>query len=364
MAVKTQAIRPGIRNQDELARHLGVTRLTVHRALTGRAGVGEARRRQVIEAARELGYRPNGAARAVVSGRFNSVALVLSTEGRRSTIFPGLIVGAGDALAEHDMHLTIARLPDEKLTDEAYMPRALREWTVDGLLINYNQEIPEKLVELVERHQIPSVWINSKQPADCVYPDDAGGARDATERLLALGHRRIAFVSFAQPLHYSGQDRRDGYEQAMRSAGLCPRFILQPHGGTTATEMGEDVRPAAIEILRRADRPTAIIAYAVREAAAMLHAAAWLHLDVPRDLSLITFAESIQDDTVMPLSKIWISRVALGRSAVEMLIKKINNPSYPLPPKAMPLNWWQGTTCGPCNPPECPIGDGYIRSSS
>jgi DNA-binding LacI/PurR family transcriptional regulator len=315
-------IQQTVKNQDELARYLGVTRLTVHRALNGQPGVGQAKRQKIVQAARDLGYRPNAAARATVTGRFNAAALVLSTQSGRSTLFPGLVAGAADALAAHDMHLSIARLPDEKLTDEGYMPRVLREWTVDGLLINYNQEIPDRLVELVQRHRIPSIWINSKQPADCVYPDDFGGGLQATERLLALGHRRIAFLSFSRPQHYSGADRLGGYEQAMRAMGLTPLPVLRPARGNKLDATGDDLRPLTSEVLQGSERPTAVLTNGVREAVALMHAAAWLHLEVPRDLSIASFAESVEDDAVVPLSKMRITRTDLGRLAVKMLLEK------------------------------------------
>lgn len=337
----------------QIAAEAGVTAQTVSNVLRGRTrGVwtSSASRAEHIKAiAERLGYRPNSAARAVVSGRFHTAALVLSTEGRRSTLFPGLVTGAADALAERDMHLTIARIPDHKLTDEDFMPRALREWTADGLLINYNQEIPEKLVDLVARHRIPSIWINSKQPANCIYPDDFEGAKLATEKLIALGHRKITFANYAAPLHYSRQDRQDGYAFAMREAGLTPQFFLRPSQASSTQRPGDDLRQHGIDALSGEDRPTAVLTYSGCEATSILHAAAWLQLRVPTDLSVVSFGESVQDDTVMPLSKIWISRIRLGELAVDMLMQKINDPSTDLPPHALALKWWEGSTTAPVN---------------
>ena len=79
------------------------------------------------------------------------------------------------------------------------------------------------------------MWVNAKFEVDCVYPDDYGAAKSATRQLIELGHRRIAFVHFINPLfgatfeesrprfHYSVEDRAFGYRDAMREAGLSPR---------------------------------------------------------------------------------------------------------------------------------------------
>jgi len=100
-------------------------------------------RRRVRQAAERLGYRPNNSARAMATGRLGCAALVLSTQGYRSTLPAELLRGIDEELARHNMHLTIARLPDEKLTREGYVPKILREWLSDGLLINYTSDIPD-----------------------------------------------------------------------------------------------------------------------------------------------------------------------------------------------------------------------------
>ena len=67
------------------------------------------------------------------------------------------------------------------------MPRLLTEACSDGLLIDYTHAIPPALLALIERHRIPAVWINSRQPLDCVRPDDEAAGYDATRRLLERG---------------------------------------------------------------------------------------------------------------------------------------------------------------------------------
>jgi LacI family transcriptional regulator len=152
--------------------------------------------------------------------------LIRSTVVGRSTLFRDLLIGIEDALAERDLYLTLARLPDQTLTEDNSVPKILREWMADGLLLNYHQDIPPRLQAIVEKHGLPSIWINSKHPTDCVYPADFETGRSATEHLLQMGHSRIAFATL-RTTHYSAADWEGGYAQAMQQSGAVPRFCCK-----------------------------------------------------------------------------------------------------------------------------------------
>src|SRR4028118_814127 len=206
--------------QQQIAEALGVSRQAVSFALSGGGTLSQETRAQIIKAATEMGYRPNHSARAMRSGRFDYIALLLSTQTNR-TYLPGeLFRGILEELALHDLHLNVTRLPDEKLSDQSFVPKIMRELMVDGLLIDYIFNVPEHLIKMIEQHQIPSIWINSQRENDCVYPDDYQGAYKATRHLLGLGHRCIAYVQHPHNMHYSARERRRGYEQAMSEANL------------------------------------------------------------------------------------------------------------------------------------------------
>ncbi len=336
----------------EIAIRAGVTDMTVSRVLNGSykatrpKAVEQAKR--ISRIASDLGYMPNAAARSVASGRFNCACLLSSTSGHRSTLFPGLLRGAHDALAEHDMHLTLAHVDDRKLSDETFLPKALRQWMADGLLINYTQEIPDVLVQRISRQRIPSVWLNSRQEADSVYFDDQAAGRTLTEKLLALGHRRIAFVHYGVVRHYSIAARRAGYEAAMTQAGLTPLSIQREFDKPTLDSAGESTVPLSVSWLSGPDRPTAAVTYSLAEATTTWLAAQHLGLRVPVDLSLATFADSIDEGMGQRITRMWTSHGEMGREAVEMLTEKINRPADRLLPRVLALKWWEGATCGPC----------------
>jgi LacI family transcriptional regulator len=333
---------------EEVAAAAGVSRNTVSRVLNGKTkavwpSIAE-RAERIRRAAAKLGYRPHGAARAMSRGRFGCAALLLSTEPGRSTLPKALLDGVHDALVRHDMHLTVARLPDEKLTSEGFVPKVLREWTADGLLINYNRDIPQKMVGLIERHSLPAIWLNCKRKSDCVHPDDLGAGRMATEHLIALGHRMIAYVHYSpadeEPRHYSEVDRQAGYEKAMRSAGLAPR-VLRPAPREGELDLLGFTRPW----LSGRDRPTAVVAYG--HPSLVQYAAATMGLRVPDDLSVVCFAERRPDALGSRVTTAIVPAFEMGSEGVEMLIQKLKRPKKALAPRVVPARIGEGATTAP-----------------
>ena len=328
----------------QIATHVGLSAKTVSRILSHADAPHRAETRErVLAAARDLGYRPNLSARAMRTRRAGSVALLLSTVTHRSVLSNPLREGIQSALAEHGLHLLVASLPDARLTDEGFLPQVLREWATDGLLINYNAEVPPAMPAIITRHDIPSVWINAKREADCVHPDDFAAARQATERLIALGHRRIGFVEFGGVAHYSAADRRSGCRAALTAAGLGPPELLEG-GGASATRAEQ-----ACAWLRRpaGDRPTAVLAYGAGLALPIVHAAALCGVQVPGDLSVITIADELDVNLGRPIDTFVLPQELMGRTAVGMLVEKMAEPSHAQPPRAIPLAFAPGSTVGP-----------------
>ncbi len=326
---------------------------TVSRVLNGTfrsIGISHSSAERIRKIARQMGYRPNAAARAVRSGRFAQVALLVGTEGMRSRIFAGLLAGIHEGIAEDRLNLMLVRMPDELLTDLTVMPRALEEAASDGFLVDYTHGIPDRMIQLIRSFRIPAVWINSKQDFDCVRPDDLSAGRDATGQLLSLGHRRVAYANytygpgFPQP-HYSVAERQAGYEQAMRAAGLTPRVLR-------ATEGYDVVATKRVAFSRRwlggPDRPTGVVCYGGSEAQPIFHAATCMGLAMPGDLSLTMFGEA-PIKWFGPLLSAWLTPDReVGREATRMLLEKIRRPERKLASRTVPFNFFEhGATCAP-----------------
>jgi DNA-binding LacI/PurR family transcriptional regulator len=336
----------------DIAEHLGLARSTVAHVLNGRAEqlrISAATQARVHEAVQKLGYRPNAFARAVGSGRFNCAALIQPLQG---VYLPtGLLLGIAEELQRHDMHLMVSETHSADLNAD-FLPKVVREVAADGLLINMLGAIEPHLLETLHSLNTPAVWINNKQPVDAVHPDDLHIGRWATEHLVQMGHKRIAFMGCgpldSDGLHYSMHDRRSAYETVMCEAGLELQLISLPKTPEKLDDFFVDQRlPALLELLSSDSRPTGIVAYSDDVAILLLQAVAQLGLQLPRDLSLVTVADGPNHHIGRPVTAVCLSMGAVGKEAVRLLMRKIKNPSEPLPSIAVQPWFFGGDTTGP-----------------
>jgi LacI family transcriptional regulator len=350
----------GVSKLDQIAAEVGVSANTVLRVLRRENKEvwpsAVKRAEEIRKLAQKVGYLPNGSARAMRRGKFNAIALVLSTDLGRSYLPNDLFNGIHDAVNELSMRMIVSKLGDKELTSAKLMPAVLREWSCDGLLINYTDRVPAEMIRLIEKFHIPSIWINRKQPHDAVYYDDFGGAKEATERLVKLGHRRITYLDFLPQdmwklTHYSRADRYAGYAEAMREAGLSPTPREQFAGVPVAERL-----TATCQLLRGAGdvlRPTAVIGYDAGPR--IMHAAALVGLKVPRDLSVVTFdalpaASAVSDPGEgfmgWTISAMGVPGELAGHRAVEMLTQKIEGGDEAIASVKLPLKFHSDDTCG------------------
>ncbi len=334
-------------NQSVIARELGVSQRAVSFALNRKPGVSPETRRKILEAAQRMGYQPNAAARATRTRRFRQVALLNSVDKNVSYRPAPLLDAVHDALAERDLNTVYVKLPDEKLVSEGYTPRILRELMVDGLLVNYRHHIPPRMVELIEANHLPAVWLGAIREQDCVYPDDRDGARRLTEHLLGLGHRRIAFVDLRNgpvltpETRPAAVERRAGYEMAMKRAGLAPALIC---GARPLRVWPQRVA----EAMGSADRPTALICIDYAHAEQVFPVLErGLGLSTPGDVSVATFCFAPYRIGLTPVATMVTPHDACGRLAVEMLLKKIEDPARGCDPVRPGHTFTPGETLGP-----------------
>lgn len=331
----------------EIAEKTGLSFQTVGDVLktgTRRAArYSPATRERVLAAAAELGYRPNQAAQAMITGRFGCAALVMGVHSHRSNLPGALLRGIHDALAERDMHLTLAVLPDEKLTSTGFIPKVLRQWMADGLLINYTDHIPPKMLELLRSSGIPAVWLNTRLSDDCVRPDDFSAGRRAAEHLLSLGHRRLGFINFSGEDHYSAVDRRAGFREACRRIGVPAPSEWVCRGGTERERIG------TAKGFLQLERPTAVATYGPTTATPVLFAAQSLGLTVPRDISLVSFATGFEMWAGLKITTMVIPEYRVGTVAVERLCARLEaGPKGNADSVAeIPFDFEPGETCAP-----------------
>ncbi|HCD33609.1 MAG TPA: hypothetical protein DER01_14465 [Phycisphaerales bacterium] len=286
---------------------------------------------RVHEAARTLGYRPNLAARAARSGKFNAVGLLMSDHPCSSRISPQLLQSILETLTARDMHLTVSQVSDEKLTDLKFLPKVLQQHMVDGMLINYTHDFPEQVTELIHESMLPAIWMNTPLASDCVYPDEIHSGQLATQYLLDRGHRKITYIEFDGSEHYSRTDRRVGYETKMQDTGLhanhatFPTYYPKQVNDDPMSYQTHEQMCRWLKSLKK--RPTAIVTYSPWEAQAMMYAAALCGISVPKELSIVAIGDDVFSFMGTSITSAVLPLEEMGQSAVSLLLRKIASPA-------------------------------------
>ncbi len=337
----------------DIADRAGVSTMTVSRVLNRKTGQTRPeaieRAQRIRQIARDLGYRPNDIAQTMRTGRFNAISLILGAQEE----CPGwgwlpqsLMYGINQATHDAGLLLNMAAPSNEELTSDEHMPRALQQWCSDGLLVNYITHMPPKMAEVIDHYRIPTVYLNVKRKFDAVYPDDVDAAEQATQQLIALGHRRIVYLGpdagSPDESHYSQADRIAGYRRAMVGAGLEAHCVDD-------TSCFHQRRVPANWAQVMAHRPTAVLVYNGTLALRAMNAARDAGLAVPHDLSIATFTDDWNGDCGgQPFSGMRLPFADIGRAAVQMLQQKIKQPEEHIPARALNARWELGETCAPC----------------
>lgn len=327
----------------DIARASGFSVPTVSQVLNNKGGLYRPQTREkILRTARELGYRPNSYRWVLRTGRFNNVGFLFPVDPKRGGVSSGTWRGMGEALAEHDMHLTAGFLPEEAFTDEGYVPKILRERSVDGLLIHHTRGMPASLAELIRSHDIPAVWLDEQRDADCVYTDMRSGLRDAAQYLIQLGHKRIAYATnhvgddFCTPGHY------EAYAEVMDAAGLAPIDLraAEPVAGCERGMRYHDRFTAP-------DPPTAVIGVAPDDALSVFMGGTLAGLKAGRDFSVLFVGDSPVVVGGYDFSFVRFDTEEMGRAAVKMLLNKIDNPKRRAAPQIAPMRVIEGQTTAP-----------------
>lgn len=307
----------------DVAQRAGYSITTVSRALNGFTDVNEETRRHIEAVARELGYIPNLSARQLQTRRAQALGFVIPTEAERlnEPFFTEFLTAVGVEAARHGYDLLIsAHAPD---THELDTYRRLAQGRrVDGMILVRGRRHDPRAA-LLRQLDFPFVLFGRTDDDDgyaWIDVDGAAGMRLATEHLLVLGHRRIAYVS--GPAHYSFVRRRQqGYEETLRAAGLpVERDLMAAVGHMTEREGYR----AARALLARRPPPTAIVAVTDLVAFGVMRALHSAGKRVGRDVAVIGFDGLVSSAySTPPLSTVFQPIAEIGHRVVEVLLTLI-----------------------------------------
>ena len=308
--------RATIRDIADLA---GVSIATVSRVLNDRPDVAPGTRENVLQVVREHGFSTNRGARGLSSGRTGMVGLTLPRVA--DAYFGPMLSGAAEALYERDMRIVLAPTLHDHDREVSLLERLMRG-TTDGAILMLPEESAEEL-RMLQRQGFPCVVVDPREaPPEgiaCVAAMHATGAKEATEHLLGLGHRRIGAIAGA-PGWYATEERLLGFRAALAGAGI----LLDPELVVYSDWLIPTGMAAADKLLSLPDPPTAIFGFNDNVAIGALHAAHKRGLSVPDDLSVVGFDDTEPALIVTPqLTSIRQPLAEMGRMGVSLLVRLI-----------------------------------------
>ncbi|WP_078606980.1 LacI family DNA-binding transcriptional regulator [Streptomyces flavidovirens] len=301
----------------DVAQLAGVSSQTVSRVSNGYAGVTEETRQQVLAAMKELGYRPNSAARALKRGEFRTIGVItfgLSTTGSVRTLEAIATSAAHEGYA---VTLLPVAVPTQDEVRGAFS--RLGELAVDAVIVIQDVHLLDAVtLSLPPNVQVVVADSDAGDRYTVVDTDQAGGTRTAVRHLLDLGHRSVWHLAGPEE-SYAAQRRTDAWRAELTGAGLTPPPLVR---GDWSAESGYR---AGLELASRKDC-TAVFAANDQMALGLLRALHERGRKVPKDVSVIGFDDIPESGSFLPpLTTVHQDFAEVGRRCVEGVLRQMRH---------------------------------------
>jgi LacI family transcriptional regulator len=334
------ASRPGIK---AVAARAGVGIATVSRVFSGSAEVTPATKRRVVDAARELGYRPDILAQSLRLGATTSAGFI--TDDLSNHLNIDIATGAEQVLRSHRYSLLVMNSEMEPGLD-AQNIGVLQSRRVDALMMTPVTEDDPALISVLGGLDIPIVIVDGDLPgvsqASFVLSDHRGGAAAALRFLIELGHRRISVLAGPDDFR-SARERRMAVEQVASEASseTAIRHVV--------TELtAEGGRDASREELGRDEPPTALVVGGDQLLTGVLDVVGSLDLTLGRDISLVTSDPVALAGVFRPaLATITRDAIGLGHQAAEIMLRALADRTLPPERVVLPTEFEPRDSIGP-----------------
>lgn len=310
--------KPTVRLTD-VAKMVGVSTATVSRALANPESVSPTTRKLILDAVRKAGYTPNVAARNLRVRHTKMVLVVVSQIS--NVVFAEVLSGIDEELNLHGYGLIIGHL-DNKAEREDHFVRVALSGAVDGILLLSLRQLPSGARGTILDAGLPTVVLNEHIPGVNV-PEVTVNDRESSAQMVAhlagLGHRHIGHI--AGPDHnFTAVERKIGFEQGLRDAGLDPAQAPVWQGRYLLS----DGAACGAAFLKMSPRPTAIFAANDEMAIGFVKYVTEHGLRVPQDVSVAGFDGIAFADYLAPtLTTLLQPRREVGRVAARLLVQQL-----------------------------------------
>lgn len=307
---------------EDVAREAGVSAMTVSRVINKEKNVREQTRQTVLETIERLNYLPNTAARNLAAGETTHIGLLYSNPS--AAYLSQFLVGALEAARKAGCHLVIEACESEDEAEQSEVGRRFANAEAEGVILPppLSESVPILTELALAKTPVVTVAMGQLYPnALNVRIDDFSAAREMTEYLIGLGHRRLGLIT-GHPEHIASKERERGFRAAVADSGLALDDVAVEQGLFTFRS-GLD---AGEKLLDRGRPPTAIFASNDDMAAAVVSVAHRRGLEVPGDLTVVGFDDTSPATTVWPeLTTIRQPVSAMAAAALELLLEDLRN---------------------------------------
>lgn len=302
----------------DVANFAEVAPSTVSKVLNNAGKLSDETRLKVQDAIRKLNYRPNSIARSLRKNHTRTIGMINNSHSNKNTFVLQLMVGVEEAASIEGFSVFLCNSGASQSKENDYL-EVLLDKQVDGIIFLDNV-VKERSLPAIDHLNLPLVFLN-QYPQEAlipaVLPNDFQGARLATEHLIGLGHKRIAYIN-GRLKHKASHLRLEGYQTALKNGGIAFDSQLV-QGKDTWDEEGGYL--SVKDLMALATPPTAIFCANDSLAIGALDSLHHLALKVPEDVALIGFDNSLAAAQKKPaLSSIEMPFLEMGRFAVKLLL--------------------------------------------
>lgn len=312
-----------------IAEALGVSAMTVSRALNNRSNVDEKTRERVLEKAQSMGYTPNHVAKSLVSSKTYTIGVVIPEITH--AFFPEVVRGIEEVTNASDYQLFLTNA-NEQFEREKRAIRALQSKRVDGILISSSQTVDDySFYKEIINTKTKVVFFDrciENVGASCVSVNDRASSKNITEHLITEHqYTKIAHLSGPQKVSV-GQERYQGYLDALRKHNLPIEDKWIASGGFQEEAGYEGMKK--ILALPREEYPEALVAINDPVAIGAIKAIKEHRLIIPDDIAVTGFTDDIRAPLLdVPLTTVHQPAYKVGKRAAQKLIKTIDDPDEP-----------------------------------
>jgi len=309
----------------DVAKKADVSIATVSFVINKNKHISADTKNRVLKAIKSLNYHPSKSAINLVSGKTGNIGFILTNDHflRTEPFYTRIFLGTEFEARNEGYYILLTSVCTD-FNENDLLPRFILNKSVDGIIVA--GKIPPNLIERIFASNLPTVYVDYIPPTNShplVLIDNIQGALLATNHLINLGHKNIAFIG-GDIEHPSLSDRLKGYKQALENANIpFKNNLIVTDAKYPDRQNGFN---SAKKIFSKNKSVTAVFAGNDAMAIGVLHYLKDNGYKVPEDISLIGF-DDVEADLMLspPLTTVRVPKIEMGVEALKLVVNTLKN---------------------------------------